>query len=694
MKPLQEPGAIPLNSKGQGVRFSLYSSTARAVKVAVFDPALARLKGIFALLKTHNECWSAEVNCAEAGDYYVFHVAHTHEIRVGHYYNARHGLTDPYARELVATGGQCGMPELVSVVREPLSAVPQESKPSVPWRDTVIYEAHVKGLTRLCDDIEPALRGKYLGVCQPPVIEHLKSLGITTLELMPCQAMMDELWLQRKGLTNYWGYNPVAMMAPTSRYAVEDPVTEFRTMVDTLHGAGIEVVVDLVFNHSAEGDSTGPVVSFKGIDVAGYYLINDRHKEPFVNYTGCGNSFNAMNPRVIQLWMDTLRLWYRELGVDGFRFDLGVTLGRQGEHFLTNHPFFIAMEQDPELRHAKIIMEPWDLGPNGYQVGKFPTTFAEWNGSFRDTVRTYIRGDGGTLQEFATQFVASFDKHFQEKDRGESSVNFITAHDGFTLQDLVSYQDKHNEANGENNRDGCHENHSRNYGEEGDSDNPDVLKMRLAQKRNFLTVLALAKGIPMLLMGDEMGRTQKGNNNAYCQDNELSWFNWQTDKQRDLRGLWRTLTTLRKAHCWIHQPATRIHWYRPDGKFMAQSDWEKWYARSVGCHFHGAGGKTLFIIFNMHHGEIEYQLPHTATDDTFEYRLLLDTARFQDSKETAETSVEPKMVRSYLASSHSISLFVGLGQVPKGVPKEAPEEVPKNATPSTNASQRNTKGDL
>ncbi|MDX1695127.1 MAG: alpha-amylase family glycosyl hydrolase, partial [Ketobacteraceae bacterium] len=502
--------------------------------------------------------------------------------------------------------------------------------------------------------VPEAHRGKYLGVCEPAVIEHLRSLGITTLELMPCQAMMDEVWLAGKGLTNYWGYNPVALMAPSMRYAVRDPVTEFRTMVNRLHEAGIEVIVDLVFNHTAEGDSTGPVLSFKGIDVAAYYLTDDRHAEPFVNYTGCGNTMNAMHPRVIQLFMDSLRVWYSELGVDGFRFDLGVTLGRHRDHFLTDHPFFIAIQQDPLLRHAKVIMEPWDLGPHGYQVGKFPGSFAEWNGSFRDCVRTYIRGDRNTLQEFATQFVAPFDKHFQEKDRTETSVNFVTAHDGFTLQDLVSYEHKHNQANGELNRDGCHENHSRNYGTEGTTDNPDILRTRLIQKRNFLTVLALAKGIPMLLMGDEMGRSQQGNNNAYCQDNETSWFDWTSDQHRDLRGFWQKLLQIRRKYCWLYQGTTRIHWHRPDGAAMGVHDWEKPYARSVGCHFQNTSGDQFFMIFNMHDGEIDYQLPHTGNGEEKEqaYRLLMDTTRLDDTADCG------RVVSAYVSAPHSISLFL------------------------------------
>ena len=661
MNPVQELGAIPATDISQGVHFSLFSATARSVRVAVFEPVTGRLRGLFPLSKAHHGIWSAAVAEARSGDYYVYHVGHTHEIRVGHYHNARHGLIDPYARQLAATGGLCGMPDLVGVIRDADQTPLTFPKPAVPWSETVIYEAHVKGLTQLNDAVPEAHRGKYLGVCEAPVIEHLKSLGITTLELMPCQAMMDEVWLARKGLTNYWGYNPAALMAPTARYAIDDPVAEFRTMVERIHEAGIEVIVDLVFNHTAEGDSTGPVISFKGIDVASYYLIDDREEEPFVNYTGCGNTMNAMHPRVIQLWMDALRVWYRELGVDGFRFDLGVTLGRHGEQFLAEHPFFIAMMQDPDLRHAKIIMEPWDLGPNGYQVGRFPGDFAEWNGSFRDSIRTYVRGDGGTLQEFATQFVASFDQHFQEKDRTETSVNFITAHDGFTLEDLVSYQNKHNDANRENNRDGCHENHSRNYGVEGPTEKPTILEMRLIQKRNFLTVLALAKGIPMLLMGDEMGRSQQGNNNAYCQDNEISWFNWQSRPDRDLQSLWQRLVALRREYAWLYAATTRIHWYRPDGEFMAQADWEKWYARSVGCHFLSSSGHQVFMIFNMHDGEIDYRLPHTAGESSAEqgYRMLLDTTRMGNAADTTPDSTQ--LVTEYLSAPHSIAIFASDG---------------------------------
>lgn len=658
MNPIHDLGAIPVTGARKGVRFSLYSASARHVKVAVYDQSTYKLKGIYSLERDNLGSWSGLVTSARVGDFYVYHVGHMHEVRIGHYFNARHGLLDPYARELEATEGVCGLPELVNVIREPQINSFNHTKPAVPWHDTVIYEAHVKGLTALCQAVPEEIRGTYLGVCHPYIIEHLQSLGVTTLELMPCQAMMDELWLQRKGLTNYWGYNPVVFMAPTARYAKQDTLAEFTHMVNKLNEAGIEVIVDLVFNHTAEGDSSGPVIALKGIDPATYYLIDDREKEPFVNFTGCGNTLNATHSKVVQLWMDALRVWYLELGVDGFRFDLGVTLGRHGEHFNPDHPFFVALQQDHELKHAKIIMEPWDLGPNGYQVGKFPASFAEWNGSFRDTVRTYIRGDGGALQEFAAQFVATFDKHFQEKDRTETSINFVTAHDGFTLRDLVSYQSKHNDANGEKNQDGCHENFSRNYGVEGDTDKPNIRKIRLMQKRNFLTVLALAKGVPMLLMGDEIGRTQKGNNNAYCQDNEISWVDWQVETNNDLRKCWRNLVQIRRDYAWIYQPTTAIHWNRPDGQPMGRSDWEKWYARSVGCQFLGVDGQKLFIIFNMHDGEIEYKLPDKPIahgNDSLRYYCLLDTSKDADI-ELSKVMREKAHVR-YIAAPHSISVF-------------------------------------
>lgn len=655
MNPAVALGAIPVN-QGQGahttgVYFSLYSSQALAVKVAIYDPGTCKLKSIQSLQKYSGDIWKIFTQDACIGDYYVYHVSLKAQLKVGYYYNYRHGLIDPYAKKIIKTQQRCGLPELVGVVCEPFNTVSAESKPPLLWQDTVIYEAHVKGLTMLNPHIPEHQRGKYLGVCHPSVIDHLKSLGVTTLELMPCQAMIDEPWLAKKGLTNYWGYNPISFMAPTQRYAIKDSVSEFKAMVAGLHSAGLEVIVDLVFNHTAEGDLNGPVISLKGIDPHSYYLMQANNKEPFVNYTGCGNTLNAMHPRVIQLWMDALRYWYNELGVDGFRFDLGVTLGRNKNKFEPCHAFFIAIQQDPDLRHAKLIFEPWDLGPNGYQIGKFPAGFAEWNGSFRDTVRAYVRGDGGALREFTTQFVSSFDRHFTTKGREEAAINFVTAHDGFTLHDLVSYQDKHNQDNGENNRDGSNHNLSRNYGVEGETNRTDIQNIRRIQKKNFLTILCLAKGIPMLLMGDEVGRTQYGNNNTYCQDNEINWLSWQVDELHDLREFWTDKIELRQEFSWIYQPGVSIGWHRPDAKPMEQEDWNKWYARSVGCSFKNKQGDHLFIIFNMHDGEIEYKLPYEQIDQSC--KILFDT-----SKDEKTHKYVSELEDVYLSSPHSITAFL------------------------------------
>ncbi|MCG8668981.1 MAG: glycogen debranching protein GlgX [Pseudomonadales bacterium] len=652
---------VTLNKDGSqltGAHFALYSAAAFSINIAIYDPHTCRLKSMLPLKKENGDIWCVDTNDVSFGDYYVFLVTLNTERELGKFYNKRKALLDPYAKKVVSTDGRCGLPELVAEVVDNDFDWQGVTKPAVSWHDTIIYEAHVKGLTQLCEQVEPELRGRYLGVCHPLVINHLKSIGVTTLELMPCQAMLDELWLESKGLTNYWGYNPISFFSPSARYARKDSVNEFKSMVRELHRAGIEVVVDLVFNHTAEGNLDGIVLSMKGIDPDAYYLTDASVDELFINFTGCGNTLNAAHPRVVQLWMDALRYWYNELGVDGFRFDLGVTLGRQLDQFNPHHPFFVALQQDPCLKQSKLIFEPWDLGPNGYQLGQFPAMSAEWNGKFRDTMRAYVRGDGGSLQDFSTQFVASYDKHFHLKDRRKSSINFITAHDGFTLNDLVSYQEKHNELNGEKNRDGCHENFSRNYGVEGATDKIAVNQMRLKQKRNFLAVLALSKGVPMLLMGDELGRSQNGNNNAYCQDNEISWFDWQVDDSQDMRSFWNILLGTRARFSWVYESTTDIYWFRPDAELMNQQDWEKWYARSVACCFEKETGERLLLIFNMHDGEITYQLPcvedHEDESLTIQapYEFVFDTAKPENVWPTVNVGNH-----RYISAPHSIAAF-------------------------------------
>jgi isoamylase len=523
-----------------------------------------------------------------------------------------------------------------SVVIDPGFDWEEDRPPEIPWHETIIYEAHIKGFTQRHPDVPEELRGTYTGFVSLPVIDYLQSLGITAVELMPTHQFVADRHLIDRGLTNYWGYNTIGFFAPDVRYACSgtlgQQVSEFKGMVKTLHAAGIEVILDVVYNHTAEGNQLGPTLCFRGIDNASYYRLKDDDSRCYADYTGTGNTLNMMHPQTLQLMMDSLRYWVLEMHVDGFRFDLAAALARALHDVDRLGAFFDIIHQDPVISQVKLIAEPWDVGQGGYQVGNFPPGWVEWNGKYRDCVRDYWRGTDQTLAEFATRFTGSSDLYAMHRRRPYASVNFVTAHDGFTLRDLVTYNDKHNEANGEVNGDGTDDNRSWNCGIEGPTDDAKVNILRARQQRNFLATLFLSQGVPMLLGGDELGRTQQGNNNAYCQDNQLSWFAWEQVDEIHLEFT-RRLIQLRKAHPvfrrrrWFHgQPIygreTRdIAWFTPNGDIMPEEQWNPGVARSLGVFLNGEGiasqgsrgerivDDSFYIVFNAQPDALIFTLP-------------------------------------------------------------------------------------
>jgi glycogen operon protein len=529
-----------------------------------------------------------------------------------------------------------------------------------PWDQTVIYELHVKGMTMRHADVPDNQRGTYAGLTSPAVLEYLKALGVTAVELLPVHHFVRDKHLYDRGLTNYWGYNSIGFFAPDVRYAMStthgEHVREFKSMVKTLHSEGLEVILDVVYNHTGEGNHLGPTISFRGIDNAAYYRLVANDRRYYMDYTGTGNTLNVTHPRTLQLIMDSLRYWVQDMHVDGFRFDLASTLARELHDVDRLSAFFDIIGQDPVLSQVKLIAEPWDLGEGGYQVGNFPPGWAEWNGRYRDTIRRYWRGDGGQMAEMAYRLTGSSDLYETGGRRPHASINFVTAHDGFTLRDLVSYNEKHNEANGEENRDGTDDNLSWNCGEEGPSDHPDVQQLRERQMRNFLATLLLSQGVPMICGGDEIGRTQHGNNNAYCQDTEVSWHDWKPDRfERDLFAFVQRLIRLRQE-----QPVLRRHrffqgrrirgsevkdlaWFRPDGKEMTDEDWNLGYVRCLGIRLAGDAieetdakgrpitGDTLLILLNAHHEMLSFTMP--AHKRGVRWELLLDTVGAERPRE-------------------------------------------------------------
>jgi len=523
--------------------------------------------------------------------------------------------------------------------------------PRTPWHKTFIYEAHIKGLTMRHPDVPEEKRGTYAGLATESVINHLKSLNVTAIELMPVHYHLNDRHLKERGLTNYWGYNTLGFFAPhldyASKHSPRKSVQEFKMMVRSLHAAGIEVILDVVYNHTCEGNQLGPTLSWRGVDNASYYRLAP-DKRYFMDFTGCGNTLQMVQPRVLQLIMDSLRYWVNEMHVDGFRFDLASTLARELHEVNRLGAFFDIIHQDPILSQVKLIAEPWDVGPGGYQVGNFPVLWTEWNGKYRDTVRRFWKGDGGLVSEFATRLAGSSDLYQEDGRKPYASINFITCHDGFPLQDLVSYDHKHNEANGEDNRDGADDNNSWNCGAEGPTDDRAICSLRERQKRNFIATLMFSEGVPMLLAGDELSHSQKGNNNAYCQDNELTWLKWGLDHRKrsfldfvkKCTDIWRNQPVLQRRKFFLGRAIRGseiqdISWFGPDGKDMSDQAWNEPFVKCLGVRFAGdlmnekdergepIVGDTLLIIMNAHWETIPFTLPATRAEHVWE--TLLDT---------------------------------------------------------------------
>ena len=666
-----EPYPAGATWDGEGVNFALFSEHAEKVELCFFDPAGRRELQRVEIRECTDQIWHCYLPEARPGTLYGYRVHGPYRPEEGHRFNPNKLLLDPYARNIVGAlrwsdalfgytvdgkredlsfdrrDSAGGVPK--SKIIDPAFTWGDDRRPEIPWNDMVVYELHVRGFTLQHPDVPSPLRGTYAGLATAPVIDHLKRLGVTTVELMPVHTFVDDRRLVERGLRNYWGYNTIGFFAPDARYSASGKVNEFKTMVKALHSAGIEVILDVVYNHTAEGNQLGPTLAFRGIDNASYYRLRADHRRYYNDYTGTGNTLDMQHPRVLQLIMDSLRYWVTEMHVDGFRFDLAAALARELHEVDRLGAFFDIIRQDPVLNRVKLIAEPWDLGEGGYQVGNFPPGWAEWNDRYRDTMRAYWKGDGGLIGEFALRLTGSSDLYNRSSRRPYASINFVAAHDGFTLHDLVAYNDKHNEANGEDNRDGHNHNLSWNCGAEGPADDPEILALRERQSRNLLATLFLSQGVPMLLAGDERGRTQGGNNNAYCQDNATSWVDWTPDEQRDrLTEFVRRMIALRRDHPVFRRrdffqgrpirgsEVKDIAWFKPDGTEMTDQEWEHEFARSLGVYLAGealtevdARGRpvkdqNLLVLFNAHHETVEFKLPEHAGPGR--WFALLDTA--------------------------------------------------------------------
>jgi len=604
------------------VNFALFSEHAVKVELCLFDSRGRRETTRIELGEQTDLVWHCYLPGATPGLLYGYRVHGPYQPQRGHRFNPNKLLLDPYAKAAVGKlrwsdalfGYKVGakQEDLSFDWRDNALAMPKckvidpafdwedDRAPDTPWNDTLIYEMHVKGFTALHPDIPAPLRGTYSGLASAPAIEHLRRLGVTAVELMPVHYFADDRHLVERGLSNYWGYNSLGFFVPDRRYAAtDDPVREFKNMVKTLHRAGLEVILDVVYNHTAEGNHLGPTLSLRGIDNAAYYRLTAANPRFCMDYTGCGNTLNMMQPRVLQMIMDSLRYWVQEMHVDGFRFDLAAALARELHDVDRLGAFFDIIHQDPVLSRVKLIAEPWDLGEGGYQVGNFPVGWTEWNAKYRDALRACWKGEGGLIGDLAYRLTGSSDLYAHNGRRPYASINFITAHDGYTLQDMVSFEQKHNQANGEKNRDGESNNLSWNCGAEGAIDDRDILALRARQKRNFLATLFLSQGVPMLLAGDEMGRSQQGNNNAYCQDNEISWLNWQLQPEdEELLAFVQFMISVRKAHPIFRRSSffqdqrlrgkvKNIMWLNPDGLEMGNDEWNQGFARCLGMYLAG-----------------------------------------------------------------------------------------------------------
>lgn len=679
-----EPYPLGATWDGSGVNFALFSENAAEVHLCLYDGDGNRETERVRMTERTGPVWHVYLPEIQPGQRYGYRVNGPYEPEKGFRFNPAKLLLDPYARAIdrelewddALFGYTVGdpaedlrkderdsgplMPK--SVVIDPGFDWGSDEHPRTPWNETVIYELHVKGFTMRHPEVPEKLRGTYLGLASPPVVEYLERLGITAVELMPVHHCVTERALAARGLANYWGYNTIGFFAPDVRFcssgALGQQVREFKAMVKALHAAGIEVLLDVVYNHTAEGDHLGPTLCMRGIDNPNYYRLAPDNPRHYMDYTGCGNTLNMRSPYALQLVMDSLRYWVVEMHVDGFRFDLAAALARELHEVDRLSAFFDIIQQDPVLSRVKLIAEPWDVGEGGYQVGNFPPLWSEWNGKYRDCVRDYWRGEDQKLAEFALRFTGSSDLYETSNRSPFASINFVTAHDGFTLSDLVSYERKHNEANGLENRDGSDDNRSWNCGVEGPTDDPGIKRLRDRQKRNFLATLFLSQGVPMLLGGDELGRTQKGNNNAFCQDNELSWLDW-AGADRALLDFTRSLIAFRHAHPVFHRrrffQGRAIHdgdevidigWFRFDGSMMGDADWNAGFAKTIGIFLNGQGifcpdmngnrvvDDSFYVLFNAHYDALDFTLPVRQWGRR--WRKVLDTASASLTAETGE----------------------------------------------------------
>ncbi len=694
---------------GKGVNFALFSEGAEAVELCLFDKSQdkAEAKRIRIRERT-NGIWHIYLPDIQPGQLYGYRIHGPYRPEEGLRFNPNKLLLDPYAKAIgreidwddslfgYTIGHEAedlSFDERDSAPFAPLAIVTDQSfdwgddkSPAVPWHDTVIYEAHVKGLTMLHPDVPENLRGTYAGIASRPILDHLKKLGITAIELMPIHYFLDDRHLLEKSLHNYWGYNTLGFFAPQRTYAASKStpagvVQEFKEMVKALHAEGIEVILDVVYNHTAEGNEKGPTLSFRGIDNKAYYRTVADTPRHYMDYTGCGNTLNMVHPHSLQLLMDSLRYWVTEMHVDGFRFDLAAALARELHEVDQLGAFFDTIYQDPTLATVKLIAEPWDLGEGGYQVGNFPVGWTEWNGKYRDAVRQFWKGEMGLHAEIATRLGGSADLYERTGRLPSSSINFVTAHDGFTLNDLVSYNDKHNDANGENGNDGANDNNSWNCGAEGETDDEAIINLREQQKRNFLAMLMFSQGVPMICSGDEISRTQQGNNNGYCQDTELSWLDWNLDeRKKEMLDFTSRLIHYRRKHPNFHRrsfsekdpavaasDAPHVQWFRADGQPMADEDWlEGGWMRTLGMYLLGdapeirdASGTPVedldfLLLLNAHHEAVDFKLSDQIAGRS--WFIAFDTAR-PDLDRSGVKIDESKIVkieaRSFLVLRHA-----------------------------------------
>jgi isoamylase len=658
---------------GNGVNFAIFSEHAAGVELCLFDNIGVAEQHVHIPLNEHtDQVWHVFLPDARPGQLYGFRISGPYDPERGLRFNRSKLLLDPYAKAIAGSvswademfGYVMGDNEdLTQDFRDDAWGVPKsvvvdtafdwqhDKRPAIPLHESVIYEVHVKGFSKLWNKLPEELRGTYAGLGSAPAIDYFKKLGVTALELLPVHAHIDDKVLVDRGLTNYWGYNTIGFFAPHEEYSgsrqMGGQVAEFKAMVRNLHTTGIEVILDVVYNHTAEGNHLGPTLCFRGIDNLAYYWVNPENPRFYLDFTGTGNTFNLLHPRALQLVIDSLRYWVLEMHVDGFRFDLASALVRTYEGVNRLHPLFQVIQQDPVLSQVKLIAEPWDVGGGGYQVGNFPVPWSEWNGKYRDTIRSFWKGDEGRIGEMGYRLTGSPDLYEQNGRRPYASINFVTAHDGFTLTDLVGYNEKHNELNGDENRDGDNNNQSWNCGVEGPTDDPQINALRDRQRRNFLTTLFLSQGVPMLCGGDEWGRRQKGNNNAYCQDNEISWFDWERNEQQNqLFEFTRKLIYLRKEHPVFRRPKflkgrripksdiPDVMWFNPGGNQMSDAEWTSPFVRCLGMLLSGDAtdvlnfegepirDNTFLLLINAHYEPISFVLPG---QEYIEWQLMLDT---------------------------------------------------------------------